>query len=246
MGIKLFVNWGVEMNELMIADNNEIFKLVEKRILNGWMLVIGDLEFFRDIEYSIYPPETPKNKNFELITMSGKVTMISFALIKKNDELHDALGGLDNFDNVIFVENAGRGFVGNKCLLTSYKGPKNGFREFVRDKLFYVFNNIDDLINKGIFEKTVGELWDDLDKQKSPKKTPRRKRKPLTKSIKHEVLKRDNYKCVECGAIKEDTTLHVDHIVPVAQGGSDELDNLQTLCKSCNLSKSNRAWKGGE
>lgn len=69
-------------------------------------------------------------------------------------------------------------------------------------------------------------------------------RKPFTKSIRHEVFKRDNYKCVECGATKEETTLEVDHILPVVQGGTDELDNLQTLCKACNLSKFDRCWKG--
>jgi len=73
------------------------------------------------------------------------------------------------------------------------------------------------------------------------------KRKSLTKSIRHEVFKRDNYRCLECNASKDDgVVLHVDHIIPVAQGGSDELDNLQTLCQDCNLAKSNRAWKGGE
>lgn len=70
-------------------------------------------------------------------------------------------------------------------------------------------------------------------------------RKSISKSIRHEVFKRDGFKCVECGATKEDTRLHIDHILPVSQGGSDEMDNLQTLCESCNLSKSNRKWTGG-
>lgn len=70
-------------------------------------------------------------------------------------------------------------------------------------------------------------------------------RTPFTKSIRHEVFKRDNYKCVECGATKENTVLHIDHIIPVSQGGTDELDNLQTLCETCNLAKSNRKWKWG-
>ena len=76
--------------------------------------------------------------------------------------------------------------------------------------------------------------------------TPTRKRKPITKSLRHEVFKRDGYKCVECGATKKETKLHVDHIIPVSQGGSDELDNFQTLCEACNLAKKNRKWKGGK
>ena len=73
----------------------------------------------------------------------------------------------------------------------------------------------------------------------------KRTRKPINKSIRHEVFKRDNYRCLECGASNKDTVLHIDHIVPVSQGGSDELSNLQTLCETCNLAKSNRAWVGG-
>lgn len=80
---------------------------------------------------------------------------------------------------------------------------------------------------------------------KNSQKSRPPKRKSISKSIRHEVFKRDEFKCVECGATKEDTRLHIDHILPVSQGGSDELDNLQTLCEECNLAKSNRKWEGG-
>ena len=67
----------------------------------------------------------------------------------------------------------------------------------------------------------------------------KRRRTHVPKGMRHEVFKRDNYTCCECGARKDDgATLHVDHIVPVSKGGSDELDNLQTLCSDCNLNKS--------
>jgi Homing endonuclease associated repeat/HNH endonuclease len=49
------------------------------------------------------------------------------------------------------------------------------------------------------------------------------------------VLKRDNYRCVLCGVSA--VPLEVDHIVPAARGGSDRLDNLQTLCVPCNRGK---------
>ena len=49
------------------------------------------------------------------------------------------------------------------------------------------------------------------------------------------VLKRDNYKCRLCG--NSGVPLEVDHIVPAARGGSDALDNLQTLCVPCNRGK---------
>lgn len=64
----------------------------------------------------------------------------------------------------------------------------------------------------------------------------------ITNSLRHEVFKRDKYKCCECGMGKNETSLHIDHVIPVSRGGSDELDNLQTLCEACNFSKSNRIF----
>lgn len=59
-------------------------------------------------------------------------------------------------------------------------------------------------------------------------------------SLRYLVLARDQ-RCLLCGATKDDTRLHVDHIVPWSKGGATELDNLQTLCARCNLGKGNRA-----
>jgi len=70
------------------------------------------------------------------------------------------------------------------------------------------------------------------------------KRNPLDSKLRHEVFKRDGYKCLECGATNKEKTLHCDHIIPVAQNGTDEMDNLQTLCDDCNLAKSDKCWKG--
>ena len=35
--------------------------------------------------------------------------------------------------------------------------------------------------------------------------------------LRHEVFKRDNYRCRECGATNKETTLEIDHIVPVSK-----------------------------
>jgi hypothetical protein len=82
-----------------------------------------------------------------------------------------------------------------------------------------------------------------IDNQFKPKKVSKYKRTPLDSKLRHEVFKRDGYKCKECGATKEEKTLHCDHIISVAQGGNDEMDNLQTLCDDCNLAKSDKCWK---
>lgn len=48
------------------------------------------------------------------------------------------------------------------------------------------------------------------------------------------VFRRDKFRCVICGSNED---LQVDHICPVIEGGKDNDENLQTLCKRCNLKK---------
>ena len=69
-----------------------------------------------------------------------------------------------------------------------------------------------------------------------------KRRKSIPGRLRHKVFQRDGYRCVECGASNEETTLHVDHIKPVAKGGTNNINNLQTLCKKCNLAKSTDEW----
>lgn len=56
------------------------------------------------------------------------------------------------------------------------------------------------------------------------------------------VLARDNWTCCSCGrsSKEEGIILEVDHILPRSKGGSDEIRNLQSLCKKCNIGKSNK------
>jgi len=55
------------------------------------------------------------------------------------------------------------------------------------------------------------------------------------------ILERDNGLCVECRRNGHVTTaIQVDHIVPKDQGGTDDHDNLQSLCKPCHASKTAR------
>ena len=63
----------------------------------------------------------------------------------------------------------------------------------------------------------------------------------VTRAMRYDVLRRDNFHCVRCGRGKEDgVKLHVDHIVPVSRGGKSVMGNLQTLCEDCNCGKGNR------
>lgn len=59
----------------------------------------------------------------------------------------------------------------------------------------------------------------------------------VTKRTRYEVLRRDNHTCRYCGATAPDATLTIDHVTPVALGGTDEPSNLVTACADCNAGK---------
>jgi tellurite resistance protein len=82
----------------------------------------------------------------------------------------------------------------------------------------------------------------------------------LTKMAKHELLapspesdsrhiphdirlavwQRDQGKCVQCGLSGVGAWLEFDHIIPHDKGGANTINNVQLLCRRCNLTKSNR------
>lgn len=63
----------------------------------------------------------------------------------------------------------------------------------------------------------------------------------VTKRTRYEVLRRDSHTCRYCGASAPEATLTVDHVIPVALGGSDEPSNLVAACRDCNAGKASSA-----
>lgn len=64
------------------------------------------------------------------------------------------------------------------------------------------------------------------------------KRKSMSNGTRFEVFKRDKFTCQYCGKKAPEVVLNVDHINPVAAGGSDDLMNLVASCFTCNNGKS--------
>lgn len=68
----------------------------------------------------------------------------------------------------------------------------------------------------------------------------KRKRGRAGQKARAEVLSREPF-CRECAkAGRERKADQVDHIVPLAWGGSDEIGNKQPLCLDCHIAKSER------
>ena len=67
-------------------------------------------------------------------------------------------------------------------------------------------------------------------------------------NLRNEILERNGYTCQRCGSGPGDpdsfnpgrkVRLHIDHIKPISQGGTDDKENLRVLCSICNHSKAN-------
>lgn len=59
----------------------------------------------------------------------------------------------------------------------------------------------------------------------------------ISNSKRYDVLRRDKFQCVLCGASGSEAKLEIDHIIPVSRGGSDDIGNLRCLCFKCNRGK---------
>jgi 5-methylcytosine-specific restriction endonuclease McrA len=63
---------------------------------------------------------------------------------------------------------------------------------------------------------------------------PAPRKRQIPNRLRKEVFERDAYRCRQCEGWVD---LAVDHIIPESRGGPTGLDNLQTLCRTCNSSK---------
>ena len=72
----------------------------------------------------------------------------------------------------------------------------------------------------------------------SPKTAEKRMRGRGWMNLRESVLLRDQYQCRRCGCVVLPKDAECDHVVPLADGGRDEMENLQTLCRTCHAEKS--------
>ena len=59
-------------------------------------------------------------------------------------------------------------------------------------------------------------------------------RNHLSAGKRKRILLRGKGRCMKCGSREN---LEIDHVVPLARGGSNRLENLQLLCQDCNRRK---------
>jgi len=69
---------------------------------------------------------------------------------------------------------------------------------------------------------------------------PKYRRAVIDIHVRIGIFRRDGYCCKHCGEQFSRNQLELDHIKPISTGGDDSIENLQTLCRTCNRKKGNR------
>jgi 5-methylcytosine-specific restriction endonuclease McrA len=96
-------------------------------------------------------------------------------------------------------------------------------------------------------EPTSQEVIEEIHPRARPRRSSKFRRvkeedqRQIKLGVRYEVLKRDRFRCVVCGASPAtclNCVLHVDHVIPYSKGGKTVAENLRSLCEACNLGKS--------
>ncbi len=94
---------------------------------------------------------------------------------------------------------------------------------------------------RGLLNKASKKLKNykivDLENMKEVGDAHKIKRKQFSQSVRTVIYNKSNGRCAICGEFVPYDAFTVDHIIPLAKGGTNELNNLQCTCKTCNLIK---------
>ncbi len=88
-----------------------------------------------------------------------------------------------------------------------------------------------------LIEKLYNKTYDRYNDQNIWNSICKVERGKVSNKMRFSIYQRDGHRCRKCGRHTKD--LEIDHIIPISKGGKSTYDNLQTLCKSCNMKKSN-------
>jgi hypothetical protein len=83
-------------------------------------------------------------------------------------------------------------------------------------------------------DRELQRMRRDLEALDNLERLPSARREKIPEAVRLFVWQRDRGQCVTCGST---VRLEFDHIIPLADGGSNTERNIQLLCESCNRTK---------
>jgi 5-methylcytosine-specific restriction endonuclease McrA len=108
------------------------------------------------------------------------------------------------------------------------------------EALAYYYNNRERALEKA---RINGPRWKAANPEKMRAMWTRRRARKAGNGGSHtaqewlDLKARYDNRCLCCGKREPEIALTVDHVIPIARGGSDDIDNIQPLCRLCNLRK---------
>lgn len=218
------------------------------------MLKFNDDGPFVTLEYCL-PKFNPRAIWVDFATDKNKPVVTFYEILQELDSFsriygdctikHVAIQIKDDIDRILLKNHYGlkfRSYV--DYLHENYTEFEYFVEKCVIELIKPLICQVNDKIKNDVKElqKEIDIIYNELDmlRAKSRKKN-KSKRRLISGKKRHAVFARDNYRCQICGATVEDgAKLHVDHILPVSKGGTNDIRNLQILCEKCNLGKHNR------
>ena len=80
-------------------------------------------------------------------------------------------------------------------------------------------------------------IWVMLRTRSNERRIRPTKRVTWPRGLKQQLMKRQDNTCGYCGYRRIARTLDIDHMIPVVRGGSNDVSNLQVICRPCNQRK---------
>ena len=113
-----------------------------------------------------------------------------------------------------------------------------------KDVALDLIHAFDEILRVCVKEKYLKNYQIDWDGKKLAqcfsKYIRKHRRGDISKSLRIDILDRDNYTCQTCGAKAPEVKLHIDHKTPRSKGGLTTESNLWVMCEDCNLGKSDK------
>ena len=165
------------------------------------------------------------------------------AFIKNGKSENLALSVIEDILRYILNENNGKYYLYQCCCCKSMLGVLDIESWIEEGKIFsYICTEkticsdcLEFIIEKLIGISGIEELIFQIKNQNAEDNN--HEKEVIPNSIRWQVWERDNYTCQFCG---RRNNLTVDHKHPEVKGGRLNIDNLQTLCKSCNPKKGSK------
>src|ERR1035437_618273 len=120
-----------------------------------------------------------------------------------------------------------------------FKKPIKGHVILCQNTFFEVSGIFNEKEARLLVQEKLRKMRSEVERLQKQEWNPRPsyERIAISESVRNEVWRRDQGKCVECGSVYH---LEYDHLIPVSKGGSHTARNLRLLCESCNRTKSNK------